>query len=69
MATEPGGPSDKHCVACRRESDETPLLRLEYRHSPFWICPQHLPILIHDPQRLVGKLPGAEGLEPAEHHD
>jgi hypothetical protein len=35
----------------------------------YHICPQHLPVLIHNPQMLVGKLPGAEGLTPAEHHD
>jgi hypothetical protein len=57
------------CLACGRGQDVTPLVSLAYRGSAFWICPQHLPILIHDPQRLVGKLPGAEGLEPAEHHD
>ena len=57
------------CLACGRGQDETPLVSLVYRGSAHWICPQHLPILIHDPQRLVGKLPGAEGLEPAEHHD
>jgi hypothetical protein len=26
-------------------------------------------MLIHNPQLLVGKLPGAEGMSPAEHHD
>jgi hypothetical protein len=35
----------------------------------FEICPQHLPLLIHDPARLIGKLPGAEKLRPADHHD
>ena len=28
-----------------------------------------LPILIHDPRRLVGRLAGAEHIEPAEHAD
>lgn len=60
---------EKTCLACDRGSDEVPLLALEYRGRALWICPQHLPILIHDPARLVGRLPGAEGLEPAEHHD
>ncbi len=60
---------DKNCVACRRGPDETPLLEMTYRGSQFWICPQHLPILIHDPARLIGVLPGAETLSPAEHHD
>lgn len=60
---------DAECLACHRRADETPLISLEYRESNFWICPQHLPILIHDPQRLVGILPGAEDLRPADHHD
>lgn len=57
------------CLACKRGSEATPLLPLEYRGGRIWICPQHLPILIHDPAQLIGVLPGAEGLEPAEHKD
>jgi hypothetical protein len=26
-------------------------------------------MLIHDPKSLTGKLPGAEGMEAADHHD
>ena len=48
------------CLYCQHSSDEVPLLRLEYRGSQTWICPQHLPILIHKPSQLAGKLPGAE---------
>jgi hypothetical protein len=40
-----------------------------YQGSSHWICPQHLPLLIHDPARLAGKLDGAESMEPAEHND
>ena len=57
---------EKACLACHRTTAETPLVTLEYRDSRFWICPQHLPILIHEPQRLVGILPGAEHLSPPE---
>lgn len=57
------------CIACGRTSGETPLIELLYHEKIFWICPQHLPVLIHDPKMLTGKLPGAEGMEPAEHHD
>ena len=60
---------DKHCLACQRTPQESPLIQLAYRDAAFWICPQHLPVLIHDPARLVGILPGAEQLSPAEHHD
>lgn len=57
------------CLYCERSSDLVPLIQLEYQTQQFWICPQHLPILIHDPNRLVGKLPGADALRPADHHD
>ncbi|UCF19945.1 MAG: hypothetical protein JSU87_00605 [Gemmatimonadota bacterium] len=63
------GPDPKTCLACRRGSETTPLIPLVYRGSELWICPQHLPILIHDPARLIGILPGAEDLSPADHHD
>jgi hypothetical protein len=59
----------KACLACQRGPDVTPLIPLEYRDSKIWICPQHLPVLIHDPAQLIGVLPGAEGLSPADHHD
>ncbi len=57
------------CIVCQRSSDETPLIPVEYRGSGIRICPQHLPILIHDPAQLIGKFPGAENLRPADHHD
>jgi hypothetical protein len=57
------------CVACQRTQEEIPLIALLFQNKMHHICPQHLPVLIHNPQMLVGKLPGAEGLTPAEHHD
>lgn len=54
------------CVECSRTSNEVPLITLTYRDQTFSICPQHMPVLIHDPARLVGKLPGAGNLEPGE---
>jgi hypothetical protein len=59
----------KRCVACERGTDITPLLTLEYQGGTFCICPQHLPVLIHDPAQLVGRLAGAESFQPAEHKD
>lgn len=64
----PGTPA-KSCLVCHRGDHETPLLELHSHGSALYICPQHLPILIHDPSRLVGLLPGAEQLQPADHHD
>ena len=59
----------RSCLLCRRDDTETPLVSLVHRGAPLYICPQHLPVLIHDPHRLAGVLPGAERLAPAEHHD
>jgi hypothetical protein len=61
--------TEQSCIACGRTQKEIPLISLSYQESTFWICPQHMPVLIHNPQMLVGKLPGAEGMTPAEHED
>lgn len=61
--------TDPICLACNRSQHEIPLVALTYQGSSVWICPQHLPILIHDPTQLAGKLAGAERMKPADHHD
>lgn len=57
------------CLYCQRVNQQVPLLPFSYQGQDFWICAQHLPILIHQPANLAGKLPGAEGLAPAKDHD
>ena len=53
-------PENKNeCMVCHASSDALPLLALEYRNTQYFICPQHFPILIHHPERLVGILPGS----------
>lgn len=59
----------KTCVVCDRDDYSVPLIAVQYRSSAFWICPQHLPTLIHDPGQLAHKLPGAENLDPSDHKD
>lgn len=58
------------CIFCERDSEQVPLIQFQFRKNNLAICPQHLPVLIHDPSQLIGKLPGAEDLEPSEgsHH-
>lgn len=56
------------CAQCGRTNNEVPLLVLNYQEDVSWICPQHLPILIHKPQNLVGKIPGVENLSSEGHH-
>jgi len=55
------------CIACGHTSERVPLLQMEYRGQTFWVCPQHLPILIHKPEQLAGKLPGAETFGAVSH--
>ena len=62
--------TEEKCIYCERTSDEVPLLAMRHRGQALWICPQHLPILIHKPAQLADKLPGAQNLTPEGHdHD
>ena len=57
------------CLNCEASQSDKPLLTMKYQDEEIYICPQCLPILIHKPANLVGKLPGAEEFgAPAEHH-
>jgi hypothetical protein len=55
------------CLVCERSQQVVPLLMVAYQDRQFWICPQHLPVLIHHPEDLVGRLPGAENLQGHQH--
>ena len=55
------------CLVCEQTSDQIPLIAVSYQSNTYWICPTHFPIMIHKPTLLVGKLPGAENLQPHEH--
>ncbi len=55
------------CIVCELDEYQVPLIKIQYQGNTYWICPQHLPILIHQPAKLADKLPGLENLGPAEH--
>jgi hypothetical protein len=57
------------CLNCERLETAVPLVNLRYAGQQTWICTQCLPVLIHQPQQLAGKLAGAENLSPVAHHD
>lgn len=57
----------KKCVYCGVGSQEIPLVALTYREANYFICPEHIPVLIHEPGKLAGKLPGAEKLKGHAH--
>jgi len=54
---------NKACMFCNRDENEVPLLQVDFKGENYYICPQHIPVLIHDPGKLKGKLPGAEDLQ------
>lgn len=55
--------NEKTCLVCKKTSDETPVTKFYYQQNDFYICPQHIPVLIHNPQELVGLLDGADKLQ------
>ncbi len=48
------------CIVCKKDENEVPLIMMKYKGQDLRICPQHVPVLIHDPQKLVGLVDGAE---------
>ena len=57
------------CLNCSANEHEKPLLTIKYQGEDVYICPQCLPVLIHKPEKLAGKLSGAEKFgSPEEHH-
>jgi hypothetical protein len=40
---------------------------LQFHAEQRWICPQHLPILIHQPDKLAPFLPGIGSWEAPDH--
>ncbi len=61
--------AEKTCLNCGRTSNEIPMLTFEYRDEAFYLCPACLPVMIHKPQNLAGKLPDAEKFAPGNHED
>ncbi len=59
----------RSCLNCNTSENEIPLVTLTYSGEPAHICSRCLPLLIHHPNELVGKLKGAENIPPADHHD
>lgn len=55
-----------NCLACQATQDDVPLIQMAYKGQTYHVCPQHLPLLIHSPQKLIGILPGAENLKAHE---
>ncbi|MFD1293235.1 hypothetical protein ACFQ5N_05245 [Lutibacter holmesii] len=53
----------KECLVCKKTSEVIPVTKFYYKESEFYICPQHMPTIIHKPQELVGLIDGADTFE------
>ena len=52
------------CLNCGKTDEEKPLVMLRYKSMEIHICPQCLPILIHEPEKLDSTL---EKYGPPDH--
>lgn len=57
----------KRCLVCERTSNDVPVITITFAEKEYYICPGDLPVLIHHPEQLAKKLPGAANLKPQEH--
>ena len=55
--------NDKACLVCKKTSSEAPVTKFYYQESEFYICSQHMPVIIHNPQELIGLLDGVDKLQ------
>ncbi len=55
--------NSKVCLVCKQDEMQAPLVAVDFKGYHYWICPQHIPVMIHDPSKLEGLLPGAENLQ------
>jgi hypothetical protein len=57
------------CLVCNEDDRNVPLIHMCFKGEIYWICPQHLPLLIHKPEQVADKLPGMQAKASAHHHD
>ncbi len=55
------------CISCSKSEADVPILRLRFQGQDVALCSSCLPILLHRPEKLAGRLKGAEGIPPASH--
>jgi hypothetical protein len=56
------------CLSCDRRESDIPLLQLRFQGEELSICSQCLPVLIHTPEKLIGRMRGAEDIDPKPHN-
>jgi hypothetical protein len=47
------------CLHCGKTDETIPLVNLTYKGQMIWICSEHLPLLIHDRQKIAAQIESA----------
>ena len=55
--------NEKVCLFCKQDEERVPLVQVDYKGNTYHICPQHIPVLIHDPGQLEGMQPDAGDMQ------
>ena len=55
------------CLNCGRSEEQMPLIHLQYKGERIYLCSGCLPILLHSPAKLAGKLVDADKIQPVNH--
>ena len=55
--------SEKICYNCKRDENMVALLEMTYKGEKMFVCPQHLPDLIHSPAKVADLVPGSDKWE------
>lgn len=56
-----------HYLNCNASENEIPLVNINFAGKGTLICSRCLPVLIHLPQKLIGKLDGADKIQFENH--
>lgn len=56
-----------NCLNCGNSETIAPLISVRYAGEEIWICSPCMPVLIHNPQRMIGALKGADKIPPSPH--
>ncbi len=54
------------CLICKADSNQIPVIQFEFKGNTYHICTQHIPVLIHQANKLAEFLPGLENAEDVE---
>ena len=59
----------KTCINCNRNEEEVALISFTFKGESYFICPNCLPTLIHQPHLLAEKLPGIADVPHPDQQD